>query len=92
MAIDSMYDPYTSCCFVSDNILYVQLFYAHEITHFHFLLNLQMKKIEGEIYSKVLPNVSKKNFPVKCFYNNEHHEIYSFYRQGEVFNSKLSFC
>jgi hypothetical protein len=26
-----------------------------------------------------------KNFPVKCFYNDEKDEIYSFYRQGHSF-------
>ena len=25
-----------------------------------------------------------KNFPVKCFYNDDEDEIYSFYRQGEA--------
>ena len=26
-----------------------------------------------------------KNFPFKCFYNDEKNEIYLFYRQGEAF-------
>tara|TARA_B110000285_G_C14791031_1_gene453039 strand:- start:247 stop:372 length:126 start_codon:yes stop_codon:yes gene_type:complete len=29
---------------------------------------------------------SKKNFPYKCFYNDEEDEVYAFYRQGEFFN------
>ena len=29
---------------------------------------------------------SSKNFPFKCFYNNDENMIYSFYRQGEFFN------
>lgn len=28
--------------------------------------------------------VSKKNFPYKCFYNEEENEVYSFYRQGQA--------
>ena len=29
---------------------------------------------------------SRKNFPYKCFYNDEDEEVYAFYRQGEFFN------
>lgn len=29
---------------------------------------------------------TSKNFPFKCFYNNEDNMIYSFYRQGHYFN------
>ena len=28
---------------------------------------------------------NRKNFPQKCFYNSEKHEVYSFYRQGESY-------
>jgi len=68
MAIDSMYDPYTTCCFINERILYIQLFYSPLVTHYHFLLNIETNEIEGEIYSKVLENDSKKNFPTKCFF------------------------
>jgi len=32
---------------------------------------------------------SKRNFPYKCFFNDEKKEIYAFYRQGEFFNMSL---
>lgn len=28
---------------------------------------------------------SKKNFPYKCFYNEDEQVVYSFYRQGQAF-------
>lgn len=28
---------------------------------------------------------TKKNFPQRCFYNDERNEVYSFYRQGQAF-------
>ena len=32
---------------------------------------------------------SKRNFPYKCFFNEDKREIYAFYRQGEFFNMPL---
>lgn len=29
---------------------------------------------------------SSKNFPYKCFYDNEKNKVYSFYRQGDFIN------
>jgi len=33
---------------------------------------------------------SKRNFPYKCFYNEDEDEVYAFYRQGEFFNVPVS--
>ena len=33
---------------------------------------------------------SKKNFPYKCFYNDEDDEVYAFYRQGQFYNIPVS--
>jgi hypothetical protein len=38
----------------------------------------------GQKVEKVL-NCTEKNFPYKCFFNEEKSEIYSFYRQGQAF-------
>lgn len=35
---------------------------------------------------------NNKNFPVKCFYNSEHNEVYSFYRQGQSFRIPCFVC
>jgi hypothetical protein len=69
---------------VTDDVVYVQLFHNATLTHYHFLYNLETKKIEGEVVSLVM-TCTKKNFPYKCFYNEERDEIYGFYRQGQSF-------
>jgi hypothetical protein len=38
----------------------------------------------GEVAKYEMENYSS-NFPLKCFYNDELKEIYSFYKQGEAF-------
>ena len=30
---------------------------------------------------------AKSNFPLKCFFNDENHDIYCFYRDGQYFNT-----
>jgi hypothetical protein len=35
---------------------------------------------------------TEKNFPYKCFFNEEKKEIYSFYRQGQAFIIESKDC
>lgn len=84
MAISGFPDPYITCCFVEDNQVFINLFYNYTLTHYHFVWDIDNKKVVGEIVSRQL-ECSKKNFPYKCFYNEEKKEIYSFYRQGQAF-------
>lgn len=81
MAISGFPDPYITCCFVDDELIFVNLFYNYTLTHYHFIYNIETKQVVGEIVKFNL-DCSKKNFPYKCFYNDEKHEVYSFYRQG----------
>ena len=82
MAISGFPDPFITCCFVNDDLVYVNLFYNYTLSHFHFIYNITRRCVEGEIV-KIDLECSKKNFPYKCFYNDEKQEIYSFYRQGQ---------
>ena len=81
MAVSNFADPYITCCFTKENILFINLFYNFDCTHYHFFYNFEAKQIEGKVV-KFKMGESKKNFPYKCFYNDENKEVYSFYRQG----------
>ena len=85
MAIQGFPDPYVTCCFLDDDRIFVNLFYNPTLTHYHFIYNIKSKSVDGKVVSKVIDSSSKKNFPYKCFYNEELDEIYSFYRQGYSF-------
>ena len=79
MTIDQFSEPYVTCCFIDDNLIFVNLFHNQEFRHFHFILDTRDNTIIDEYVSKKL-DPQKKNFPVKCFYNKDKNEIYSFYR------------
>ena len=76
------------CCFVSHNLVFVSLFYNYQLTHYHFIWNIQNHKCEMPP-TKIKLDCSKKNFPYKCFYNDEDQMIYTFYRQGQYINVNL---
>lgn len=84
MAIGTFPDPFITCTFVSEYRIFVNLFYNYSLTHYHFIYNLESMAIEGQPVSFQM-KCTKKNFPYKCFYNDELNEIYSFYRQGQAF-------
>jgi hypothetical protein len=79
MAVSNFPDPFITCCFINDSKLFINLFYSYDCTHYHFFYNIDEKSIEGEVI-KLPMGTSKKNFPYKCFYNDDDHEVYSFYR------------
>ena len=84
MAIQGFPDPYITCCFISNERVFINLFYNPTLTHYHFIYDIVKKQIVGQPVSLQM-NCSKKNFPYKCFYNDEENKIYSFYRQGFSF-------
>ena len=65
-------------------MIYIDLFHNAELKHIHFIYDLSKRAILGKAEEKIL-SYTKKNFPYKCFYNDERDEIYSFYRQGQAF-------
>lgn len=70
MAISGFPDPYITCAFIDDERIFINLFYNYEYTHYHFIWDTTNRKILGEVVTKKLV-CSKKNFPYKCFYNEE---------------------
>ena len=83
MAIENLPDPFITCCFISHDIVFINLFYNYSKTHYHFQYNVVTQRLVGVVASFKLGR-SMKNFPVKSFYNDDEDEIYSFYRQGEA--------
>lgn len=88
LPIDDFQDPFISCAFVSDKMIFVGFFYTPFQQHHHFMYDLSTHTIIGESKredSTVMLdfNCSRKNFPLKCFYNDETDMIFMFYRQGE---------
>ena len=81
MPIAGFQDPYISCTFITDETLYVCLFYNKKLTHFHFIYDDQARKIISPISQHEL-TCTMKNFPYKSFYNPDDSQIYTFYRQG----------
>lgn len=84
MCNSSFPEPFATCTFINHDRIFVDVFYNHTPTHYHFIYNLVDRAVEGEVQSRPL-QCTKKNFPYKCFYNDERDEIYSFYRQGQSF-------
>lgn len=81
MAITTFPDPFITCCFISDDTLFINLFYTHTLRHYHFFYNFDLDIILGQVVAITI-GTNKKNFPYKCFYNDDDDEVYSFYRQG----------
>ena len=79
MAIQGFPDPYVTCTFISDDLIFVNLFHNYSLTHYHFIYDVTAKKKVGNSVSLEM-ECSKKNFPYKCFYNEELKEVYCFYR------------
>lgn len=69
-------DPNISVCFVNNEVVFVAVFYNYDLRHFHFFLDVKNKCVIGSVVEIKFENCTKKNFPVKSFYNNERKEIY----------------
>ena len=70
MAIQNFPDPYITACFISDDLIFVNIFYNPALTHYHFLWDLNKESLKGN-FVKLVMDTTTKNFPYKCFYNNE---------------------
>lgn len=77
-------DPFITCSYITDDLIFVNLFLNHDLKHVHFIYDLKNQKIKGHKVEMTM-ECTKKNFPYKSFYNEERNEIYTFYRQGQAF-------
>ena len=88
MAIEIFPEPFITVCFIDDDRLFINLFHNASSKHYHFIYNYTERKMEhGKPVERIM-ECPKKNFPYKCFYNDDKDEIYSFYRQGQSFTIK----
>jgi hypothetical protein len=79
-------DPFITCAFVSKDILMITLFHnqSKTKTHHHFLFDCSLSKIVDKHVVKKQLNCTRKNFPVKSFYNAKTEKIYTFYKEGII--------
>ena len=63
-------DPFCTCTFLSNTLIYIDLFANAELKHIHFIYDIAAKKMVGQQVEKIL-NCTEKNFPYKCFFNEE---------------------
>ena len=84
MCIHEIADPFITCCFINQNELFVSLYHNHQRMHYHFIYDLDIRAISGNVATKQL--TSRSNFPCNAFYNDDKNEIYCFYRQGQAFS------
>ena len=58
--------PNITCCFLTDNLIFINFFHNHSLTHFHFIYNIANKRFigdsEGYLVSKTM-DCTSKNFP-----------------------------
>lgn len=74
-------NPFITCTYIDEVVIFVNLFHSKTATHYHFFYNADTREIFG--ITKIEMNCSHQNFPVKCFYSSEENEVFSFYRQGD---------
>jgi len=84
-------DPFVTCTFISDDRIFISLFYSYAYTHYHFIYDLTTRKLVGN-FDKMVLTCTIKNFPYKSFYNPEKNEVYTYYRQGQAFIVDAADC
>lgn len=75
-------DPFITCCFISDDLIFVNLFHNYQLMHYHFIYDIKKSEMVGEPTSFKI-DCFKKNFPLTCLYQPHENQVYIFYRQGE---------
>jgi hypothetical protein len=49
MCLAGSQDPFIICCFVGDEILFVNLYHTYSHTHYHFFFDIEKREIVGEV-------------------------------------------
>ena len=70
MPIDDFYDPFITCCFITDNLIFVALHYTFNQMHYHFIWDIEKRdfwftpgNLDVDFFSKKQLTCSVKNFP-----------------------------
>lgn len=61
MPIDEFPDPFITCCFIDDDNIFVNFFYAHTQTHYHFIWDTKRRQAQAPHGSEGVSSPSKKN-------------------------------
>ena len=51
MPIEGFSDPFCTCSFISNDLIFVQVFYNYDLMHYHFIYDHSKREISGEIYT-----------------------------------------
>jgi hypothetical protein len=61
MPINNFPDPFIACTFITDDLIFINLFHNATFTHYHFFWNTKTKKRSGD--AKLEMDCNNKNFP-----------------------------
>ena len=61
-------EPFVTCCWVTDDQVYVDLHYNYTRTHYHLIIDIRNRTLIGDVVSEQL-ECNLKNFPYKSFYS-----------------------
>jgi|TARA_B110000285_G_scaffold233155_1_gene306099 hypothetical protein len=82
MPIQGFADPFITACFITDDLIFIDLFYNNTLLHYHFIYDCKKRCIkDNKIYNREM-KCTHKNFPQKSFYNDIDNMVHIFYRQG----------
>lgn len=84
---DNFPDPMISVCFVEDDKksdIFVNLYHTPTHTMWYFLYSYETHKLTSDPIQTPLRQTTR-NFPLSCFYDDDRHFVYVFFRQGETY-------
>ena len=61
MPINNFPDPFIACSFITDDLMFINLFHNATLTHHHFFWNTKTRKRSGDASLKM--DCNNKNFP-----------------------------
>ena len=50
MPIQGFSDPFITCSFITDDRIFIQLFYNYSLSHYHFVYDHSKMQIEGQVF------------------------------------------
>ena len=68
MANEPFSDPFGTCCFLNDDVLYLNVFHNYTLTHYHCIWSIPGKETVGPIVKLKLES-NLRNFPLKSFHS-----------------------
>jgi hypothetical protein len=90
--ITGFFEPLITCCFIEDDNLLVQVYHRIQKKHYHFTYSYKELKILSDYVVTPIKekNCTDRNFPIKSFYSVANGACYTFYRQGQCFETPVN--